>query len=348
MFMETISQKGGGVILATISDVARLAGLSVSTVSRVINKSPHVSDKKRKAVESAMNELGYAPLPAARQLRGSRTNTMAVTIPRIVNPFFSYLVDAIEQELDEAGYSTLIVQTFGRAEEELTALNLLKNQQVDGVILCSLENDWSVINGYCKYGKVVLVNEYLKDVDVPIIRGDQYDGFYTATNFLFDSGYKKIAYATGRKTITIMKKESNFDADRFAGFQSSLSDHNLGFNYDWLFTDAHTAEDGKRIFNKIMTLENKPDVVIAGSDEVAMGISQEAEKQEIKVPEQLGVLGVDDQPASANLRIPLTTIKQPVDEMGRKAAKAMLGLVDGEEVSKMQVCKLKVIKRASA
>lgn len=338
----------GGINLATISDVAKLAGLSVSTVSRVINDSPHVSEKKRNSVKSAMERLGYVPLPAARQLRGSKTNTMAVTIPRIVNPFFSYLVDAIEQKLDEAGYSTLIVQTFSKAEEELTALNLLKNQQVDGVILCSLENTWSIISDYCKYGKIILVNEYLKDVHVPIVRADQYDGFYKATNFLFDEGYSKIAYATGRKSITIMEKEANFDADRFAGFQDSLSEHKLGLNHDWLFTNAHTAEDGKNIFKMIMALDNKPDVIIAGSDEVAMGITQEAEEQKVKVPKQLGVLGVDDQPVSANLRIPLTTIRQPVNEMGQKAAETMLHLMSGESVPKVQICKLKIIKRASA
>ncbi|MFH5811026.1 LacI family DNA-binding transcriptional regulator [Companilactobacillus sp. FL22-1] len=334
--------------MTTISDVAKLAGLSVSTVSRVINNSPHVSERKRSLVESAMQELGYVPLPAARQLRGSKTNTMAVTIPRIVNPFFSYLVDAIEQKLDEAGYSTLIVQTFSRPEEEITALNLLKNQQVDGVILCSIENPWSVIEDYLKYGKIVLVNEYFKEnIKVPTIKADQYSGFYQATNFLFENGYQNIAYATGRKAITIMKRGENFDSDRFAGFQDSLNEHGTGFNYDWLFTGAHTAEDGKKILNEIMLLKNRPDVIIAGSDEVAMGIIQQAQERQIKIPNDLGVLGVDDQPVSANLSIPLTTIKQPVNEMGIRSAMAMLELMSGDVVEKPKVLKLKIVKRAS-
>jgi len=334
--------------LATISDVAKLAGLSVSTVSRVINDSPHVSDKKRNSVESAMKRLGYVPRPSARQLRGSKTNTMAVTIPRIVNPFFSYLVDAIEQKLDEAGYSTLIVQTFSRADEELAALNLLKNQQVDGVILCSLENPWSVISQYCQYGKIVLVNEYLKEVQVPIVRADQYTGFYKATDFLFKQGYQKIAYATGRKTISIMERGENFDADRFAGFQDALNKHKMSFNHDWLFTQAHTAEDGQDILKQIYNLKNKPDVIIAGSDEVAMGILQEAEKLKIQVPSEIAVMGVDDQPVAANLRIPLTTVKQPVAQMGQGAAEAMLDSMSGKENLENRIFDLEVIKRASA
>jgi len=334
--------------LATISDVAKLAGLSVSTVSRVINDSPHVSDIKRNSIESAMKQLGYVPRPAARQLRGSKTNTMAVTIPRIVNPFFSYLVDAIEQKLDEAGYSTLIVQTFSRAEEELTALNLLKNHQVDGVILCSLENSWSVISQYCQYGKIVLVNEYLKNVQIPMVKADQYTGFYQATDFLFEQGYHKIAYATGRKTISIMERGENFDADRFAGFQDSLNKHKMSFNNDWLFTQAHTAEDGRSILKQISALREKPDVVIAGSDEVALGVLQEAEKLKIKVPEEIAVLGVDDQPLAADLRIPLTTVRQPVKEMGQGAAETMIDIMSDNEDPKDKVYDLKVIKRASA
>lgn len=334
--------------MATISDVAKLAGLSVSTVSRVINDSPHISDVKRNSIESAMKKLGYVPRPAARQLRGSQTNTMAVTIPRIVNPFFSYLVDAIEQKLDEAGYSTLIVQTFSRAEQELAALNLLKNHQVDGVILCSLENPWSVISQYCKYGKIVLVNEYLKDVQVPIVRADQYTGFYQATDFLFEQGYQKIAYATGRKAISIRERGENFDADRFAGFQDSLNKHRMSFNHDWLFTHAHTAEDGRNILKQISTLDERPDVIIAGSDEVATGILQEAEKLKIKVPEEIAVLGVDDQPIAANLRVPLTTVKQPVQELGQGAAEAMIDVMSGNEDFKNRIFDLKVIKRVSA
>lgn len=334
--------------MATISDVAKLAGLSVSTVSRVINNSPHVSSKKRNLVKAAMTELGYVPRPAARQLRGSKTNTIAVTIPRIVNPFFAYLVDAIERVLDEQGYSTLIVQTFGRPEEEVTALNLLKNQQVDGVILCSIENSWAVIGAYQKYGKIVLVNEYLKEKDVPVIRSNQYKGFYMATSFLCDQGYRKIAYATGRKNIVITERGEDFDSDRFAGFQDSLNEHQLRFNRQWLFTGAHTFEDGRKILQQILTLNVRPDVLIAGSDEVAMGVVQEAERCKINVPSAIGVLGVDDQPMSANLKIPLSTVQQPVKRMGQAAAEVMLKQISGTETSTETVFELKVIKRASA
>lgn len=334
--------------MATISDVAKLAGMSVSTVSRVINNSPHVSNKKRVAIEAAMSELGYVPRPAARQLRGSKSNTVAVTVPRIVNPFFSYLVDAIERTLDEAGYSTLIVQTFGRPEEELAALNLLKSQQVDGVILCSIENEWSQISKYLKYGQIVLVNEYLPGTGVPVIRADQYQAFFDATNFLFEQGYQRIAYATGRRTVAIAAKGENFDADRFAGFQDALMAHQLSFNRDWFFTQAHTAEDGHHICEQLLALPQRPDAIIAGSDEVAMGIVQAADARQIAIPSQLAILGVDDQPVAANLKIPLTTLRQPTKELGQAAAQAMLASAAGQAQFQAPLYQLKVIKRASA
>lgn len=334
--------------MATISDVAKLSGTSVSTVSRVINDMPHVSEKKRTAIEAAMKKLGYVPQPAARQLRGSKSNTVAVTVPRIVNPFFSYLVDGIERRLDEAGYRTLIVQTFSRSEEEIAVLNMLKSQQIDGVILCSIESDWSQISEYLQYGQIVLVNEYLPDTGVPVIRADQYQAFYDATNFLFDQGYRRIAYATGRRSVTMAARGENFDADRFDGFQDALSTHEIAFNWDWLFTRAHTEEDGRRICEELLDLSQRPDAIIAGSDEVAMGIIQAADEHNVAIPTQLAVLGVDDQPLPAHLKTPLTTLRQPTTELSHAAAQAMIDSIAGKSQIQTPLLQLKVIKRASA
>ncbi|APX71337.1 LacI family DNA-binding transcriptional regulator [Companilactobacillus allii] len=334
--------------MATISDVARLAGLSVSTVSRVINDSPHVSPKKRKLVKEAMNQLGYVPLPAARQLRGSSSKSLAVVVPRIVNPFFSHLIDAIERTLVSAEFNTIIVQTYGSKKQELNALELLKMQQVDGVILCSLENEWSVISEYLKFGKIVLANEYLKDLPIPMIYADQYQGLKSGTEYLIKQGFKNIAYATGRKTLSIAPLGSDFDSDRFHGFQDALQDADMSYNSNLIFYNAHTEEDGNNILDSILQLEDKPDAIIAGSDEVAAGIVEEARSRGVLVPSQLGILGIDDQPMSSKLNIPLSTIRQPVDEMGIKAAQVMISELDGNKERNIELLKLEVIPRQSA
>lgn len=334
--------------MSTISDVARKAGLSVSTVSRVINKKPHVSQQKETLVKAAMKELGYKPMPAARQLRGTKTKNLAVTVPRITNPFFADLINVIERTLDSEGYTTILIQTFGRKDKELAALGLLTNQTIDGVILCSIENDASVIQEYSKYGSIVLVNEYLDELDLPSIRANQYQGFKEATEFLIQRGYKNIAYATGHKNIIVTKKEgTNLNSDRFSGFQAALREAKMSFDPQMLFTHVQTRHAGLKLFNKLFKENKMPDAIISGSDEVAVGIMEGAKEVGVEVPKRLGVLGIDDQSLSRDLFIPLTTVRQPVEEMGAAAAKAMLQQLGDKDVVENKVFNLDLVVRKS-
>ena len=179
--------------MATISDVARLSGLSVSTVSRVINNKPHVSEEKKRKVKEAMDALGYSPLQAARQMRGSGSGNIAVSIPSITNSFFAYLVDSIERTCRKYNYRTLITQTFGEKEREEEAMELVRMHHADGIILCAIENDWDKIRSYEQYGKVVVCNEYNEDTSISTVCGRQYEGFYEAAEYLIGKDYQRIA-----------------------------------------------------------------------------------------------------------------------------------------------------------
>lgn len=310
--------------MATISDVAKLSGVSVSTVSRVINNNPHVSKNKIKKVKFAMKQLGYEPLLAAQQLRGSSTKTIEVVLPSIINPFFSHLVNYIQQTAIQYSYKVLIFQTLGKKEDELNALELLKHHQVDGIILCALENDWDVIKPYKKYGQIAVCNEYVSDETLPCVAGNQYEAFLKGTNYIISKGKKKIAYCTGASELTLGSLGKDFDSDRYLGFTTALKKNNLEFNPNWMFTNAHSINDGKKIAKKIVNMKEKPEAIIAGSDEVATGIMSEAIKRNIKIPEELGIMGVDDQPFDEFLSIPLTTIKQPIKSMGEKVTKILM------------------------
>ena len=288
--------------LATISDVARLSGLSVSTVSRVINNKPHVSEEKKQKVKEAMDALGYSPLQAARQMRGSGSGNIAVSIPSITNSFFAYLVDSIERTCRKYNYRTLITQTFGEKEREEEAMELVRMHHADGIILCAIENDWDKIRSYEQYGKVVVCNEYNEDTSISTVCGRQYEGFYKATEYLIGKNYQRIAYCTGSRGVMHQPKGINLDSDRYSGY----------------------IDDGRKILQEILKIENRPDAIIAGSDEAAAGILTEAMKQGIKVPEDLAIVGVDDQPIASLLPIPLTTIRQPVQDEGMLAAKEII------------------------
>lgn len=335
--------------MATISDVAKLSGLSVSTVSRVINNKPHVTDEKRQRVEVAMKALGYSPLQAARQMRGSGSDNIAVVVPTITNNFFAGLVDAIERECRKHHYKTLITQTYGEKENEEAAMTLLSMHHADGIILCSIENDWEMLKSYQAYGKIIVCNEYNEDNSVSTIRARQYEGFYEATDYLLRTGRRKIAYCTGTKSLTIQKVGTDIDSDRYTGYVNAMSDQKQFPNPKWLFQGIRSLEDGRRFVREIAGLSERPDAVIAGSDEVAAGMVLEALAAGIRIPEDLAVMGVDDQPLAEFLPVPLTTIRQPVQQEGKLAAQEMARLLSEDaQDARRQELDLTLVVRNSA
>jgi len=318
--------------LATISDVAKLAGMSVSTVSRVINNKPHVTEEKRRKVQEAMKALGYSPLQAARQMRGSGSNNIAVVVPTITNNFFACLVDSIERECRKHQYKTLITQTYGEKQNEEEAMSLLSMHHADGIILCSIENEWEMLKSYLNYGKLIACNEYNEDQSVSMIRAKQYEGFYKATEYLLSQEKRGIAYCTGTKTLALQPVGANIDSDRYTGYVNALSDKGILTNQKWLFRGIGTLEDGRKVLRQIMEMNknDRPEAIIAGSDEVAAGMVMEAAKVGLRIPEDLAIMGVDDQPLATFLQIPLTTIRQPVQEEGKLAAREMVRQLTGD------------------
>ncbi|WP_273851843.1 LacI family DNA-binding transcriptional regulator [Guptibacillus spartinae] len=308
--------------MVTISDVAKRSGLSKSTVSRVINNHPYISKEKRELVQKAMEELGYYPNPAARRLRGQLKSTIGVIVPRIVNPFFSYLVNSIEQTAFEHNFQVLIFQSNENKEKELSFLNLLKTRQIDGIILTAIENDADTIHSYTQYGPILFCNEYLNHSTIPSIRVDQSKGAYLGTKHLIEQGHSKIAYCTGG-----LFAEDGKDKDRNQGYQKALNEAGLSLNPNWIFVDQHSIQDGKSVLQQILKMDDRPTAIFTGSDEVAAGVMIEANDQNVKVPENLAVIGFDDQPLAEMLHPKLTTIKQPISLMGEKAVEGLVTMM---------------------
>ncbi|ARK28827.1 LacI family DNA-binding transcriptional regulator [Halalkalibacter krulwichiae] len=313
--------------MATISDVAKLSGLSKTTVSRVINNHPYVSEKKRELVLKAMKELGYTPNPSARRLRGQLTTTLGVIVPRIVNPFFAHLINSIEQAAYKKGYQVLICQSYEDKQKELAFLDLLKTKQVDGIIMTSIENDWAVIESYNEYGPIMLCNDYVNQKEVPMIRLDQSKGAYTGANHLIERGHQKIAYCTGG-----LFDEEGKGKDRNQGFQRALSEAGIKIDPKWIFIDQHTIEDGKHVLRQILEMKDRPTAIFTGSDEVAGGIILEAKDHGLTIPNDLAVIGFDDQPIAEIVDPKLTTIRQPVDQMGEKSIETMIQMLENPEM----------------
>ncbi|GMB08822.1 LacI family DNA-binding transcriptional regulator [Thermolongibacillus altinsuensis] len=316
--------------MSTIEDVAKLTGLSRTTVSRVINNHPYVSEDKRKLVIEAMNKLGYVPNSSARSLRNQKTDVIALFVPRITNPFFSQLVESTEIAAADHGYQLIICQTRYSPEKELNYMNLLKTKQVDGVILASLQNDWEKLEPFLDYGPIVLCNEFEDRANVPTVKLDQVYGGYIATKHLIEQGHTKIAYCCGGY-------RSNVAKSREIGFRQALSEHKLSFDERYAFRDAFNIADGKRVFQKMITLPDPPTAVFTGSDEVAAGILSEARKHGYRVPEDLAIVGFDNQAITELMDPMITTVHQPVKEMAQKAVDIIVEKIQSRKYRKKEI-----------
>ncbi|RSK29288.1 LacI family transcriptional regulator [Bacillus sp. HMF5848] len=303
--------------MPTIADVAKLAGLSRTTVSRVINNHPYVTEEKRKLVQMAMKELGYVPNSSARSLRSQRTKTIAVLIPRIMNPFFSSLIEAMEMEATDRGYQLIVCQTHYSPQRELNYMKLLQTKQVDGVILASIQNEWDMLKPFLEYGPVVMCNEFEENVNVPVVKLNQLQGGYILTKYLLQQGHRKIAYCCGGY-------RSNVARYREKGFRKALSEYGISFDETLAFRNAYNIEDGRTVFREIASMSSKPSAVFSGGDEVAAGIISEAKRQGWRIPEDLAVAGFDNQEISKIIEPTITTVHQPVELIGTTAVNMLI------------------------
>ncbi|WP_147804561.1 LacI family DNA-binding transcriptional regulator [Alkalicoccus halolimnae] len=329
--------------MATISDVVKRSGISKATVSRVINNHPNVSKEKREKVLAAMKELSYTPNPTARRMRGQLNTTVGLVVHGVVNPFFSYLMDAVERKAAEHNIRVIFFQSKESKEKEMEFLDLLKQKQIDGIILAAVESSVDDIRPYLEYGPIVFCNEYLRMKDVPIVRISEEDAAFTGITHLLEEGYKNIAYCTGG-----LFADEGKDRDRNTGFRKAMEAKNLAINPEWVFVDQHTMEDGRIVMKKITEMNNKPDAIFTGSDEVAAGMTIAAREHGVKIPEDLAVLGFDDQPLCLLTSPQLSTIHQPIEEMGALAAELIIKLFKGEKLGQEEYeLPVQLIKRSS-
>ncbi|MEC6748809.1 LacI family DNA-binding transcriptional regulator [Marinilactibacillus sp. XAAS-LB27] len=329
-----------------MKNVAKLAGVSVSTVSRYLNDHPYIAEGKRESIKKAMKELDYVPSSVATQLRSKKGTMIGVLVSRITNPFFSYLIDTIEKQARLNGYSVLIIQTYDDREAEIKILEMLKQKVISGLIMCSVENTADVIDPYQKYGPIVLCNERLEGSKLPKILTDQEKATYEAIHYLIEKGNQRIAYCTGGSFL-----DTGHGSSRNRGFKAAMEANNLLIKDNLIFRDMHTIDDGRKVAAHLLQEDttNFPEAVFAGSDEVASGMVEVFLAKGKRVPEDVAVMGFDNQPFASMVSVPLTTVEQPVHALGEEATKLMLHLLNGQayEINHEQL-NLTIVKRESA
>ncbi|MDA1597053.1 LacI family DNA-binding transcriptional regulator [Bacillus cereus group sp. TH217LC] len=295
--------------MANIKDIAKMAGVSVTTVSRVLNDHPYVSEEKRKAVIEIVEKLNYSQNANAVHLSKGKTNIVGVILPYINHPSFDAMVGGMMEGALTHNYRVLLCQTNYNKKEEMKSLHMLKTKQLDGLIICSRANDWEMIEPYASYGTIIACED--NDIsNISSVYTNHSAAFQLGMNHLIEKGYKKIGYCTGRRLGPSSQK-------RFDVYKRQLQSIDEEVNEEWIFTECFTLEDGVRVAHKLKEMQHLPEALIVAGDEVAIGVMTEAEKLGIQVPEDLAIIGFDNQPISRVLQ--LTTIDQNLKEIGKKA-----------------------------
>ncbi|EMK6903523.1 substrate-binding domain-containing protein [Vibrio cholerae] len=306
--------------MATIKDVAREAGVSVATVSRVINKSPKASQASIDAVTSAMHKLGYRPNAAARALVNQSTNTIGVLVSDVSDPFFGTLVKAVDTVAHREGKHLLIGNGYHRAEEERRALELLINSRCDALVIHSKAlPDEELIEYANEVKTLVLINRHIPQLADRCISLDNQKGAYLATDFLIRQGHRNIACISSSHQIE--------DADqRIAGYQQALSEHGINLSSSYIEKASPDSEGGEQAMTNLLVKSLPFTAVVAYNDNMAAGAMLVLEENGHSVPEHVSVIGFDDALISRYLRPRLTTVRYPIQLMAEKATQLALAL----------------------
>ncbi|MCD5325879.1 MULTISPECIES: LacI family DNA-binding transcriptional regulator [Pontibacillus] len=292
--------------MANIRDVAKQAEVSVTTVSRVLNQHPYVTEEKRVAVERAMEELGYFQNINAIHLSTGETRLIGVVIPYINHSYFSTLLKGIADQALVQGYNLVFYQTNYMKEEEHKAFEALKQKQVDALLILSRASEWEAIESYQSFGSIV-VCETASHETIPCVSVDHYEAFRFGMRYMVDQGHQKIGYCIGRRNGTNSKL-------REKAYCEELERIGQPFREEWIFNGCLTIEDGKRVVSEYAALNEKPSALLITSDQVAAGFMMEAQKQQIQIPNNVAILGFDNHPIAEALD--LTTIHLPLHEVG--------------------------------
>lgn len=308
----------------TLARVAELAGVSPSTVSRILNGTAVVSAEKRQAIDDAIAKLGFVPNPVARGLAGGRTLSVGVITQALDSPFYGAALRGIELELQAAGYSALFVSGHSDAAEEARCIDMLRARRVDGIIVLTGRLSDNKLKECAKSVPIVVTGRNLKASQLYALNFDQFEGARLATQHLVDLGHKKIAFITG-------DMEHPDAQERERGYRTALNDARIPFVQRLVVNGLYTEESGMTAAAELLSRGKPFTAVFAANDQMALGAALCFHRQGLHIPRDVALIGFDDLPVCAYSYPPLSSVHQPANEMGRLAASAMLELLQGQK-----------------
>lgn len=321
----------------TVLDVAREAGVSPSTVSRILNGTARVTSDKRSAVEAAIRKLDFRPNLFARSLKTGTTMTVGILTQDVESPFYGRAMKGIEAGLAGTGYAPIMVSGHWNAAEEAERVRLLMARRIDGLVILTGHLDDHQIAEFARHQPIVVTGRQLDAPHVRALTLDQEAGGHLATRHLLDLGHRRIAHIAGPPDHT--------DAtDRRAGYERALREAGIAPAPELVVPGDFLENGGLLAMNRLLDSGQLFTAVFTANDQTAFGARMALYRRGVRVPDDVSIVGVDDLSATAYATPPMTTVRQPLYEMGLAAAHALLTML-GHPMPEVEVPPLELVVR---
>ena len=332
----------------TIYDIAKKLKLSTSTISRALKDHQSISKKTIQKVKDTANEMGYQPNILAASLRSNRTKTIGVLVSRINRPFISSLISGIEITAQKAGYNVIITQSHDLYNDEVNMAKALYSSRVSGII-CSLAMetiDTSHFHQFIdKNIPLVFVDRVPKEFNTYRVMIDNYSAGYKATKHLIEQGCKRIGHFAGSQHRIIY-------SERKRGYLEALKKYNLQIDEELIIHfNTLSYDEGENATSKLLDMKNPPDGIFSANDTAAVSIIQGAKKRGIKIPDELAIIGFNDDPIASIIDPGLSSITHPAVKMGKTSAEKILEHLNssnGDDITEITFLNTEVVVRGSS
>ncbi|MCE6990353.1 LacI family DNA-binding transcriptional regulator [Dyadobacter sp. CY323] len=334
----------------TIKDIAKALNLSTSTVSRALRNSYEINPETKRLVMEYAERMNYRPNPIALSLKDSKSKSIGVIIPEIANHFFSQLINGIESIAYNLGYHVVIFQSHDSYEREVANTNYLVSRKVDGLLvsLGSLTTNLDHFQELMEKGlPIVFLDRVPKEIETHKVVADNFAGSYEATAHLISTGKKRIAHLTSPIYLSIT-------SERLAGYKKALEDFGLPFDEDYvkycLYGGKMVAENEAAV-EELLNMSEPPDAIFTASDRLTTGCLSVLNRRNIRIPEEIGIVGFTNISVAELLNPPLTAVVQPALDMGQQAVELLIRLIEHPQktdVFETRSVKTSLIKRESS
>lgn len=313
--------------MANIRDVAKEAGVSISTVSRVIQGTPNVLPETKERIEEAMKKLDYHPNRLAQQFRTQHTKNILVIIPELGNAFYADILKGIESVAMKNNYSIYVVDSHSNAEIEERSYEMLTQKQVDGIITFSIGIDKEKLKQLAAQNPIVIGCRYFNVSNVSNVTIDNIKAIKDVVSYMLNLGHKRICYLSGPSDIQLYM-------DRQVGYTEALQERGIEVDPNLIVNCDASIQGGYDAINAILSNAGLPfSAVVASGDTMAIGAIRALNDRKYKVPGDVAVAGFDDIELSSLFSPPLTTVRQPKQQIGIRCMEKLLDLIAGKKLA---------------